>query len=247
VAVACFCATAGAALYSSGTLTEGFAIPQSNGQYLLSDSYVFSGIPGDITDLAVHLDIAGGHTGGLYGYLLLEDSSDNPVVLAVLLNRAGRDASHNNGYSDSGLDVVFVPYGADIHQYQTVPYHLNSNGQLTGTWGADGRNDWPGYAMSSDARTALLNSFLGADPNGRWTLALFDANNSSASSTLVSWSLEITAVPEPTTMIAGALLLLPFWASTLRILRESRAASEAGSHNLTANQAGYVNLQPPRS
>src|ERR1035438_4266402 len=33
-----------------------------------------------------------------------------------------------------------------------------------------------------------------------------------------------TAVPEPTTMIAGALLLLPFGASTLRILRKSRTA-----------------------
>ena len=32
------------------------------------------------------------------------------------------------------------------------------------------------------------------------------------------------SVPEPTTMIAGALLLLPFGASTLRILRKSRAA-----------------------
>jgi len=33
-----------------------------------------------------------------------------------------------------------------------------------------------------------------------------------------------TPVPEPTTMIAGALLLLPFGASTLRILRKGRAA-----------------------
>jgi hypothetical protein len=33
-----------------------------------------------------------------------------------------------------------------------------------------------------------------------------------------------TPVPEPTTMIAGALLLLPFGASTLRILRKNRAA-----------------------
>ena len=31
-------------------------------------------------------------------------------------------------------------------------------------------------------------------------------------------------VPEPTTMIAGALLLLPFGASTIRILRKNRAA-----------------------
>jgi hypothetical protein len=34
---------------------------------------------------------------------------------------------------------------------------------------------------------------------------------------------ELTAVPEPTTMIAGALLLLPFGASTLRIIRKRMA------------------------
>ena len=34
----------------------------------------------------------------------------------------------------------------------------------------------------------------------------------------------ITVVPEPTTMIAGALLLLPFGASTLRMLRKTRTA-----------------------
>jgi hypothetical protein len=35
---------------------------------------------------------------------------------------------------------------------------------------------------------------------------------------------DVTAVPEPTTMIAGALLLLPFGASTLRMLRKRQAA-----------------------
>jgi hypothetical protein len=34
----------------------------------------------------------------------------------------------------------------------------------------------------------------------------------------------VVPVPEPTTMLAGALLLLPFGASTLRILRKNRAA-----------------------
>jgi Protein of unknown function (DUF642) len=37
-------------------------------------------------------------------------------------------------------------------------------------------------------------------------------------------NLNVSAVPEPTTMIAGALLLLPFGASTLRILRKNRMA-----------------------
>jgi hypothetical protein len=34
----------------------------------------------------------------------------------------------------------------------------------------------------------------------------------------------LAAVPEPTTMIAGAMLLLPFGASMLRILRKNRTA-----------------------
>ena len=37
-------------------------------------------------------------------------------------------------------------------------------------------------------------------------------------------NLAFSTVPEPTTMIAGALLLLPFGASALRILRKNRAA-----------------------
>jgi hypothetical protein len=37
-------------------------------------------------------------------------------------------------------------------------------------------------------------------------------------------SITISSVPEPTTMIAGALLLLPFGASTIRILRRNRMA-----------------------
>ena len=36
------------------------------------------------------------------------------------------------------------------------------------------------------------------------------------------WDITAIPVPEPTTMIAGALLLLPFGASTLRILRRNR-------------------------
>jgi hypothetical protein len=39
-----------------------------------------------------------------------------------------------------------------------------------------------------------------------------------------SQNIQILAVPEPTTMIAGALLLLPFGASTLRILRKRQMA-----------------------
>jgi hypothetical protein len=61
------------------------------------------------------------------------------------------------------------------------------------------------------ADVALISDTFGSFPNRDLTL---DSINMSVAS----------VVPEPTTMIAGAMLLLPFGASTLRILRKSRAA-----------------------
>jgi hypothetical protein len=147
---------------------------------------------------------------------MLEDNAGNPVAEAVLLNRPGRDNVNNIGYTDPGLDLNFAVVGPDIHQYQTTAHALNSNGQLIGTWGADGRNDWPGDGVTSDARTALLSSFLGADPNGTWTLALFDASNSNSESVLVSWSLQLTVVPEPSSV---ALLACGFLLSSMLVRR----------------------------
>ena len=47
---------------------------------------------------------------------------------------------------------------------------------------------------------------------------------------LYSFGADVTPVPEATTMIAGALLLLPFGASTLRILRRRTALAKAGEY-----------------
>lgn len=54
--------------------------------------------------------------------------------------------------------------------------------------------------------------------NNGWS---FVVGNGVGGATLLSAP---TPVPEPTTMIAGALLLLPFGASAIRILRKNRAA-----------------------
>jgi hypothetical protein len=43
-------------------------------------------------------------------------------------------------------------------------------------------------------------------------------------------NLDVSAVPEPTTMIAGVLLLLPFGVSTLRALRQRRHSAGGLSH-----------------
>jgi hypothetical protein len=66
---------------------------------------------------------------------------------------------------------------------------------------------------ASDAITTRVNAML-ASPGTHPADLIGLAND--------TW--QSYAVPEPTTMIAGALLLLPFGASTMRALRKNRAA-----------------------
>jgi hypothetical protein len=56
------------------------------------------------------------------------------------------------------------------------------------------------------------------------TTALINQNTAYSGNDFALDDISISAVPEPTTMIAGALLLLPFGASTLRVLRKHRTA-----------------------
>jgi hypothetical protein len=51
-----------------------------------------------------------------------------------------------------------------------------------------------------------------------------DASGADYSDNSGHLDVQLTAVPEPTTIIAGALLLLPFGASTLRMLRKRQTA-----------------------
>jgi subtilisin-like proprotein convertase family protein len=64
--------------------------------------------------------------------------------------------------------------------------------------------------LNTDARPAMLADFIGLDPNGNWTLFVADQNPGDTS-TLQSWTLTITAVPEPSAALLsflGAVLLL---------------------------------------
>jgi hypothetical protein len=83
------------------------------------------------------------------------------------------------------------------------------------------------YSGSNGDLLALKNSkggninmtfqFSGSDPS---LTTLF----TSPGGTTASYSGSISAVPEPSTVVAGFLLLLPFGVSTLRILRKNTAA-----------------------
>jgi hypothetical protein len=73
---------------------------------------------------------------------------------------------------------------------------------------------------------SLANTWLhDINPNGRYAGALIQPDPAiQYGATGQELFMNVTPVPEPTTLIAGALLLLPFGASTLRVLRRNRSA-----------------------
>jgi hypothetical protein len=80
--------------------------------------------------------------------------------------------------------------------------------------------------FSAPATTALWvrHSFLWtATSTSAGIAAIYDNNTVAQGNDFAIDDISLVAVPEPATVIAGALLLLPFAASTLRILRKNRA------------------------
>lgn len=126
---------------------------------------------------------------------------------SVLLNRVGAQAQPL-GYSDAGFDhVTFSDSAAngDVHVYRLTLNGDHSDplgGPLTGEWQPDARSSDPDTVDISDARTEFLSSFQGLDPDGEWTLFLADLSGGGVS-TLESWSLSFTPVPEPSDYAMG--------------------------------------------
>jgi subtilisin-like proprotein convertase family protein len=195
-----WCFSAPAALY---TYSVNQPIPD-NSSIGLTDSHSISGLGFQITDVRVSLNISGGYNGDLYGYLRLNDS---PLV--VLLNQVGVTSLDPDGYGNSGFSVTLSAGAAhDIHFYQNFSPSYNGSGQLTGTWQADGR------ANPLDTSRSSLADFNGFNPNGTWTLFFADQSPGDES-TLLSWSLDISAIPERADI---ALLIFATLAALLKFL-----------------------------
>jgi hypothetical protein len=197
----------------------------------VQSSQTVSGLGGPIANATVTLNIMGGLNGDLYAFL-----SHNGTK-AVLLNRVGRDSNSSTGYSDAGFgpDALLNSFtlsdlaSYDVHYYRTFPYALNGSGQLTGMWQADGRALDPESAASAfdtAPRSNPLSLFDSMDGNGLWTLFIADVSPL-GESTLVSWGLNITLVPEPAsaTLLCCALATGLLW----RLARRVRCGPIPGS------------------
>jgi subtilisin-like proprotein convertase family protein len=138
----------------------------------------------EITAISVTLTISGGWNGDLYAYL------SHGSGFGVLLNRVGANALGEDGYSTAGFNnVTLTTSGTDIHTVQ--------NPTTGGSYASDGR-----IAYTSGTRDNTLGVFLGGNPNGAWTLYFGDEASGNIS-TLASWEVDITAVPEPTNIALG--------------------------------------------
>jgi len=103
------------------------------------------------------------------------------------------------------------PQGVDYGFGNNFAYNagLNINGNTTA-------GSFSGNVMSWDIDDVLLHA-------GQ-SVTAYVINPGYADGGNTQTTFTVTSVPEPTTMIAGALLLLPFGASTLRILRRKCVA-----------------------
>ena len=180
----------------------------------LADTRLVSGLVGQILDVNVGLQVSGGWNGDLYASLVHSSG------YAVLLNRVGGTGVNPPGYGDAGLSMMLDDQGGkgDIHWYgggfipTTTSWPAVPDGAPTpaDNWQPDGRYVDPIEGdVGTAARTALLSSFNGLDPNGYWTLYIADVAPMETS-TLTSWTLNIetAAVPEPASLVEGALAVL---------------------------------------
>jgi subtilisin-like proprotein convertase family protein len=122
-----------------------------------------------VDSLTVNLSLSGSYAGDLIAYL----ESPNGTVVS-LLYRPGVNLSTPYGNNTFGLGITLSDLGSNIDAASDLS---------SGTWAANGS----------------LAAFNGDTANGTWTLALADLVYDGGTPNLTAWSLDITAVPEPST------------------------------------------------
>ncbi len=168
--------------------------PPVNFLQTISDSSILS-----ITQVQVGLNLVGRDGGGFASEMFVSLNKDLSLT-SILVNRVGVSATDSVGQSYDGWNVTLSDLaGSDLHAA------IQETGLLTGTYQPDGRTD-----PTSASRPELLNIFNGGTGNGDWRLSVGDLDLG-GTMRLVSWSLTLTgdiaAVPEPSTLAAGLVVL----------------------------------------
>jgi subtilisin-like proprotein convertase family protein len=182
---------ASAATTVSYTYAINTQIPDNSGIGLTNTQQVTVSVSA-ISEVTVLLSVSEGWCGDLYAYLT------HGSGFSVLLNRPGRSLADPFGSGVTDLTVTFND-NAPADNHTGIP----TTGAISGVYQPDGRAVDPDNSLDTSPRTAFLSSFNGLDANGEWTLYVADVATGDTM-TLVSWSLNITGVPEPSTLLLGA-------------------------------------------
>lgn len=194
--------SAPAALYTYNYTTgfqNGGVIPDGSADGW-TDTRTVSGLSGVIGDVNVCVNTSGGVNGDLYAYLRFNNGS------VVLLNRIGKTAdnpfaSSTAGFGNGGVLTSFRFDDSATTDIHNVPGTAGS--PVTGDYQPDGRTADPQIVLDTSARSTSLASFNNVSPNGDWSLFFSDTVGGNGSPTMLGWSLEITAVPEPVNVALG--------------------------------------------
>ena len=159
---------AGASLYPIGNIPDGSPVGVS-----FTGNYDQAAPGATVSGLTVDLSISGGYNGNLYAYLVAPNGT-----MVLLLNQPGATIGNPFGYAGSGLNVTLSDTAAG--SIQTTPE--TSGSTFSGNYQAAG----------------TLANFNGSVADGNWTLFFADETAGGGQAILNGWSLNITAVPEPT-------------------------------------------------
>jgi subtilisin-like proprotein convertase family protein len=144
-----------------------------------------SGLDTSISSITVGFNITGGFNGNLYAYLVAPNGE-----VVTLLNHIGTGTF---GSLASGFDNGFLLSDTAGSSLSSTAANGTAGQQLTGTFLVGG-----------------LTGLYGDNPNGQWTLFFADTVAGGGTSVLNSWTLNITAVPEPVVLalaVFAAMLL----------------------------------------
>jgi len=187
----------------------------------IANAISFTGTGLHVTDVSFTFNISGGWNGDLYAYLT--HGSDNLVLLNRVGIGNGSGALYDFGYAGSGFNNITLRDGeyGNIHNYGGTV--LNVSPTAGGTYKPDGQaldpaSD-PSLFSATGGSLTFGSQFGGANPEGTWTLFFADLS-SGGNATLDSWSLAITAVPEPVNValgIFGGVFLVSLVASSRRV------------------------------
>lgn len=175
----------------SGTVGTAIADNSAAGSTFNSSGAGWSGTWGSgqlVDSISVVLNISGGYNGDLYGYLVY--TAGGSTQTAILLNRVG-GGSGNSVASTAGFGGGATSDFASLQTAGVTLSDTGTSGSIQSVAAAAGNSYTTGGAN-------LNSTFANMSSGGTWTLFLADMS-AGDQSTLVSWGLNVSVVPEPAT------------------------------------------------